>query len=101
MPFEGTIAWTFDPRCRVLIHTATLPNSISGARSLTAKERPIAKNSSEPLKLKTDQSEEHFDTIVKQIAKAKHAPYDEAVAHAGKGAVVRSRKLLKETKTKR
>ena len=31
----------------------------------------------------------------KQIAKAKHAPFDEMVARASKGAVVRSTKPLK------
>ena len=50
--------------------------------------------------LETDQSEAHFNAMVKAIAKAKHAPFDEMVARAGKGAVVRSRKLLKQTRPK-
>jgi hypothetical protein len=42
--------------------------------------------------LKTDQSEKHFDAMLKKIAQAKHVPHDEAVDRAGKGAVVRSKK---------
>ena len=34
--------------------------------------------------LETDQSEQHSDAMLKQIAKARRAPYDEAVARAGK-----------------
>ena len=45
--------------------------------------------------LEADDSEEHFDALVKKIANARHAPFDEAVARAGRGAVVRSNKLLK------
>jgi hypothetical protein len=48
--------------------------------------------------LETDQSEEHFDALVKRIANAKHAPYDEMVARAGKGAMVRPKKPLKAPK---
>jgi hypothetical protein len=51
--------------------------------------------------LETDDSEAHFDAMVKRIAKAKHAPYDEMVARAGKGAVVRPKKLLKGAKLNR
>ncbi|MER8377547.1 hypothetical protein [Mesorhizobium sp. M1396] len=42
--------------------------------------------------LKTDQSEDHFDAILKKIPQAKHAPHDEAVDRASKGAVVRPKK---------
>lgn len=42
--------------------------------------------------LETDQSEEAFDAMVKKIAQAKHAPHDEAVDRAAKGAVVRPKK---------
>lgn len=45
--------------------------------------------------LETERSEQHFDTMLKRIAKAKRAPYDEMVTRAGKGAVVRSAKPLK------
>jgi hypothetical protein len=40
-------------------------------------------------------SAEEIKELAKQIAKAKHAPYDEMVARAGKGAMVRSKKPLK------
>jgi hypothetical protein len=47
--------------------------------------------------LATDQSEPHFGAVVKRVAK----PRDEAASRAGKGAVVRPTKLLKQAKPKK
>ena len=43
--------------------------------------------------LETDQSEEHFDAMVKRVARVK--PHDRAVERAGRGAGVRPTKPLK------
>jgi len=45
--------------------------------------------------LETDQSEAAFDKIVKRIAEAKHAPYDEMVIRADKEAQAKAAKKAK------
>ena len=58
-----------------------------------SKKRQVDKFREAARELETDQSEEHFNAILKRVAGAK--PHDKVVERAGKGAVVRPTKPLK------